>query len=350
MLGICPSSLYYSSLESLNVNMSKNPNLIIFLDWDDTCLPSSILDDYGLFSSRVPIPNYISDCLKKCEEKVHQILLLAQSLTDHVYIITNSTNDWVSYSIDRFYPILQKNGIVDRIPIFYARVHESTSYDPMVWKYLTMVDILDRVIDNRIEKESKIKVISIGDSIFERNALRRIGRERKSITTKVIKMLEFPETIDHLYTQLVALTDILGSVMTSCDPCDLVTSIDMGFASFIQNIPAYKSIESLDEKGIGEPKSQGLDGWHYKWAEHWNSHYNRKSSESNDNHNVVKSHIFPDRYRYGLDMIDEREKREYDSDDSDSCSDSCSDLNQTISDLESIDLNSNDTNAMDLDP
>ena len=402
-----PYENYYSALESIDMNKSKNPNLIFFLDWDDTLLPSSILEDCGLFSPHVPIPDNILYCLKKCEEIVRQILLFVKSLTDHVYIITNSTNNWVSHSLNRFYPALEKDGAMNNIPIIYAREHEHVHSNPMIWKYRTMADILDRVIgpnvvndegkedkegkednegkedkegkenkesnksnegdecnkgnEGKENKKGKIKVVSIGDSTFERNALHQIGIERNSITTKIIKMLEFPDTIDHLYTQLFALTDVLGPIMMNIDPCDLMTCVDTignnTLIKIIQNNSACKSIELLDKNifkddhfnWFDEPpinisdNSPGLHGWHFKWADHWKSHYEQKTLEANNikndnnmqteaNHNTVETFqcVFSD--RYGLDMIDEREKRECAFDDSD--------LDQIILDLQSIDLNS----------
>ena len=368
-----PHKNYYSLLETIDIKKSKNPNLIFFLDWDDTCLPSSILEDCGLFSSHVPIPENVSHALKKCEEVFRQIILFVKSLTDHIYIITNSTNNWVTYSLNRFYPALEKDGAMNDIPIFYAREHDRIYSNPMIWKYRTMVDILDRIIGPNVvdnegkegkegKEEIKFKIISIGDAPFERNAINQIGIERSSIITKIIKMLEYPETFDHLSTQLVALIDVLGPITMNIDPCDLMTCVDTignnTFIKFVQNNSACKNIELNDKNTIKNnhfglfdgpqinisDNSPGLHSWHYKWADHWKSHYEQKASESNNifvnninnvqpetDYNTVDTSqcVFSD--RYGLDMIDDREKREYEIDDSD--------LDQIISDLESIDLN-----------
>jgi hypothetical protein len=391
-------SSYYLSLESVNKNMSKNPKLIFFFDWDDTLIASSILDDYGLFRSNTTIPNNVLNSLKKCEEIVCQILMFAKSLTDHVYIITNSKDDWVSYSINRFYPTLKNSGVMDDIPILYGREHEHAHPDPMFWKYQTMVDILNRVIDpnatNDQNEQNKIKVISIGDAIFERNALLRIGRERDSIVTKIIKMIDWPETFDHLYIQLNGLNNTLDSIVSNTDPCDLMTSIDtIGnnlFVKIIQNDTCMGSPSGDDrdrQPNIPSNCSQGLDAWHYKWADHWKSYYELKTSKSNNidraptktNNTMFEPcpSIFLD--KYGLDMIDEKEitnsesnsdddsdsddddsdddsdsDSDSDSDDdsdsdSDSDSDDDNDLNQTSLKFVSIDLINND-DAMDIDP
>lgn len=373
-----PCENYQSLLESIDKTKSKNPNLIFFLDWDDTCLPSSILEEYGLFSSQIPVPDNVLYSLKKCEEMVRQILLSAKLLTDHVYIITNSTNNWVSYSLNRFYPTLQNDKVIEGIPIFYAREHDKLFSDPMIWKYRTMVDILDRVVGSNILSEEnkeckmnmqrKVKVVSIGDSTFERNALHQIGSERSLITTKIIKMLEFPETIDHLYIQLIALRDVLEPISLNIDPCDLMTYVDTigenTLIKIVQNNQRHKSIEFIDKNIFKNDHSNwfdrpinmfdntpGLHGWHYRWAEHWKSYYEQKALETNNNCNGInKIQTENDNYtiddtphcvffdRYGLDLIDEREKRDHDFDDSD--------LDQIISDFQTIDLNSDVDDAM----
>jgi len=233
----------------------KVDQTIILFDWDDTLCPSNwIRENRPALSFFKPPPDEpkFSRPLRELEKKVEATIKLSLTL-GKVVIVTNAMEPWVDTSCKNFLPGIY--ALVSQIPVIYARnvfdAHNlevaqqkkasSSSFGrvalpgmfssngqnklggvnqklaqqdemlPQRWKEL----VFDQEITgfySRYQHQSWKNVISIGDSIFERDAVRRVVLNRpdakKKCRTKTAKLLDEPE-IDELVAQVQVIHDAL---------------------------------------------------------------------------------------------------------------------------------------------
>lgn len=231
----------------------KPEQTIILFDWDDTLCPSNwIRENRPALSFFKPCPNdeKYQRPLQALQKEVEATLKLAMKL-GKVVIVTNAMDPWVETSCRNFLPQLVP--IVMTLPIIYARsVYESASLDvakrrnsspqggampgmfaangqnklsaynarlqlqademaPQRWKELAFEQEINGFY-SRYQHQSWKNVISIGDSIFERDAVRRVVVNRhnakKKCRTKTAKLLDEPE-VDELVAQVRVIHDAL---------------------------------------------------------------------------------------------------------------------------------------------
>mmetsp|Transcript_103607 Transcript_103607/g.332056 ORF Transcript_103607/g.332056 Transcript_103607/m.332056 type:complete len:298 (-) Transcript_103607:186-1079(-) len=265
------STRSYQSSASQGEFAEPDQTLIVF-DWDDTLCPSCWIQDAQLSFFKAP-PNeerYMGP-LKQLERVVEGLLVTSLKL-GHVVIVTNAQEPWVESSCKHFMPGLEP--LLRRIPIRYARavhakalaeaeaeaqapvaVHPavleateelqrqaaaapgggpgmysasaaaaaaaaadpSADLDaaPQRWKELVFRRELESFY-SRYEQQSWKNVISIGDSVFERDAARVVisARPTKShrCRTKTAKMLDEP-TIEELIRQVKVLHDGISLIV-----------------------------------------------------------------------------------------------------------------------------------------
>lgn len=246
---------------------------IIIFDWDDTLCPSSwIRANKRVLSFFKPAPNIekIQRPLRDLQAIVETLLRFAMKL-GNVIIVTNAMDPWVETSCRNFLPQLLP--LVSSLPVVYARsIYESQGVDPKPqpvrssspsggriplpglyaangqnrlcnfnvrmaqqrfdetspqrWKEVAF----DKEINDfysRYEHQSWKNVISVGDSIFERDAVRRVVLQRrnakKKCRTKTLKLFDDPD-IEELIAQVKVVYDVLN-VMVQYDG-DLDIEID----------------------------------------------------------------------------------------------------------------------------
>merc|ERR1719329_1974413 len=230
---------------------------IILFDWDDTLCPSNwIRENRPVLSFFKPAPSdeRFQRPLLELQKHVEATLRLSLKL-GKVVIVTNAMDPWVETSCRNFLPQLLP--LVQDIPVIYARsVYELASCDkgkggrgsspprgqalpgmysatgqsklggvnarlarqqmdemaPQRWKELVFEQEISGFY-SRYAHQSWKNVISIGDSIFERDAVRRVVLSRpsakKKCRTKTAKLLDQPE-IDELIAQVRVIHDALG--------------------------------------------------------------------------------------------------------------------------------------------
>eukprot|EP00747_Dinoflagellata_sp_TGD_P089887 gnl/TRDRNA2_/TRDRNA2_164488_c0_seq1.p1 gnl/TRDRNA2_/TRDRNA2_164488_c0~~gnl/TRDRNA2_/TRDRNA2_164488_c0_seq1.p1 ORF type:complete len:326 (-),score=50.87 gnl/TRDRNA2_/TRDRNA2_164488_c0_seq1:24-1001(-) len=230
---------------------------IILFDWDDTLCPSTwIRDNRPTLSFFKPAPDdeKYQKPLRELQTQVHAVLDLALKM-GKVIIVTNAMEPWVETSCRHFLPDLMP--LVAQIPVIYARsifdmntcegakakgagrgtalpgMYTSTGLNkltssnginsrlaqqqndemaPQRWKELAFKQEITGFY-SRYSNQSWKNVISIGDSIFERDAVRRVVMARpnvkKTCRTKTAKLLDEPE-IDELIAQVRVIHDALG--------------------------------------------------------------------------------------------------------------------------------------------
>jgi hypothetical protein len=241
----------------------KPEQTIILFDWDDTLCPSNwIRENRPALSFFKPCPSdeKYQKPLRELQKQVEAVLKLALKM-GKVIIVTNAMEPWVETSCRNFLPALMPY-VVD-IPVIYARsifdqyncdqsrrqqgsmnrsasgtrngsalpglytasgqnklsnmnariaMQQVDEMAPQKWKELAFEQEITGFY-SRYAHQSWKNVISIGDSIFERDAVRRVVVNRpsakKKCRTKTAKLLDEPE-IDELIAQVKVIHDALG--------------------------------------------------------------------------------------------------------------------------------------------
>lgn len=257
----------------------KPEQTIIIFDWDDTICPSTwIQANRRSLSFFRPVPNDARYQKPLLELQAHaEAVLLHAMQMGSVIIITNAADPWVEMSCKNFLPKLLP--IVSKLPVIYARsifystlesilpanggastmprrggslagaassrsssaspasgapgmtralkaAHDEVT--PQHWKEVAF----EKEICNfysRYAHQSWKNVISIGDSVFERDATHQVVLNRpctkKLCRAKTVKMFDDP-SIEELVAQVRLLGDLLGALVQYDG--DLNIEIDMG--------------------------------------------------------------------------------------------------------------------------
>jgi len=241
-------------------------SLIIF-DWDDTLCPSSwIRANKRVLSFFRPAPNLdkFQQPLRELQANGEALLRLAMKLGT-VIIVTNAMDPWVETSCRNFLPGLLP--LVSELPVIYARsIYETQNCDPSSssstpsqrnstvatrnraplpglfaasgqnrlsnfnmrvsqqrfdemapqrWKEVAFEQEISGFY-SRYAHQSWKNVISVGDSIFERDALRKVilhrPNSKKKCHTKTLKLFDDPE-IEELIAQVRVVHDVLGMMV-----------------------------------------------------------------------------------------------------------------------------------------
>lgn len=233
---------------------------IILFDWDDTLCPSNwIRDNRPALSFFRPAPNEerFQKPLAELAVQVEATLKLAMKM-GKVIIVTNAMEPWVETSCRNFMPSILPM-VVD-LPVIYARsIYDSHGLDlagggrgnggrgrggdrqaapgmytaggqnrlgrcnaklaaqgdellPQRWKELAFEMEISGFY-SRYTHQSWKNIISIGDSIFERDAVRQVVLNRpntqRKCRTKTAKLVDEPE-IGELIAQVRVIHDALG--------------------------------------------------------------------------------------------------------------------------------------------
>jgi len=224
---------------------------IILFDWDDTVCPSNwirVNRPAVSFFKPPPDDERIQGPLRELQKHAEAMLTSAMKL-GKVIIVTNAMEPWVDTSCKHFLPLLLP--IVSQLPVIYARSIYDSHCDPQAasrrrqgdaapgmysatgqnrlaqhnsqmslqrdhmapqrWKELAFEQEIAGFY-SRYQHQSWKNIISIGDSIFERDAVRRVVLNRptkKKCRTKTAKLLDEPE-MGELIAQMQVIHESLG--------------------------------------------------------------------------------------------------------------------------------------------
>ena len=185
---------YYSKLILKNIwkpdsKLKKICNNIFIFDWDDTLFPTHYLSKQGILSEKYISFEYY-EILSILEESIIKLLKKAISKGD-TYIITNSSEGWVEYSINKYFPNLSK--YLSEITILSARNDYKDLYpdDIKMWKQQAFLTLKEKIDTNLITN-----ILCFGDSIIELEAGKKLASEINNSFIKTIKFKEFPELDD----------------------------------------------------------------------------------------------------------------------------------------------------------
>lgn len=170
----------------------KHQSVIIF-DWDDTLMWSSFLLqrlDAGRVLDITRLPPLTRRYLESIESATYNLLETASGL-GHTFIITNAEEGWVEQCVERYMPSLRP--ILDKVRVISARTdHEAQARgDVGQWKKLAFLE-LSRQLDQHVITN----LVSIGDSNFELEAVKLMGKQFVRSLVKTVKLQEHPSPHD----------------------------------------------------------------------------------------------------------------------------------------------------------
>jgi len=210
-------------LVSMKENVPPQARTIIFLDWDDTLLCSSVLSNQGikLDSDLEGLVDLVAQ-LEELSDSVISVLNVAMTYGT-VYIVTNGETGWVQLSAQKFLPnvvpLLEKLRVLSARSTFEALFPDS----PMKWKFHAFQESLNQeYADSHCVKN----VLSFGDSHAEREAIRLVTRGLPNTRTKSIKFAERP-TIEQLQRQLELVSNCFQYITSHEEDLDLCMSLSV---------------------------------------------------------------------------------------------------------------------------
>jgi len=213
-------------------NTLKDLTTIIF-DWDDTLLPSSWLSVKGLrLDYPAQLPQDVLDELETHQESVCAVLMKAIQCGT-VVIITNAETGWVQLSAQRFMPRVAP--LLAQICVFSARSTFEPMYgsDPLQWKVAAFKQLIGHTHPVNIigdnEEQLQRSVISFGDSVHERDAVRSVCENLGSTFTKSVKFVERPN-LEQLRREVDLVRNCLDYICGCRSDLDLMLTIQLLFA------------------------------------------------------------------------------------------------------------------------
>jgi hypothetical protein len=210
-------------LVSMKENIPPQTRTIIFLDWDDTLLCSSVLSNQGIKLDS-DLEGAV-DLVTQLEELSTSVITVLNVAMTHgtVYIVTNGETGWVQLSAQKFLPnvvpLLEKLRVLSARSTFEALFPDS----PMKWKFHAFQESLNQeYADSHCTKN----VLSFGDSHAEREAIRLVTRGLPNTRTKSIKFAERP-TIEQLQRQLELVSNCFQYITSHEEDLDLCMSLSV---------------------------------------------------------------------------------------------------------------------------
>ncbi len=192
-------------------------NLIVF-DYDDTLFPTTFLSQRGYRLDGPTASLEIQSILEDYSAVVETTLTEAEK-HGQVVILTNAESGWISLTSQKFMPGLAR--LLDRYPAISAR----STYEPLGvmgpfnWK-LKAFEALLSDYSAAMRTVAIRNVVSLGDSLHERDAAQQASANFDKCFCKCIKLIERPD-IGELFRQHQLIQDCLLQVVTHNGTLDL---------------------------------------------------------------------------------------------------------------------------------
>jgi hypothetical protein len=207
----------------LKENYPLQTKTVIFLDWDDTLLCSSVLSNQGIkLDSSMENATELVAQLEELSDYVISVINVAMSFGT-VYIVTNGETGWVQLSCQKFLPNVLP--LLEKLRVFSARsTFEALFPDsPMKWKFAAFQESLNQEYS---DSHYIRNILSFGDSHAEREAIRLVTRGLPNTRTKSIKFAERP-TIEQLQRQLELVSNCFQYISNHEEDLDLCMSLSV---------------------------------------------------------------------------------------------------------------------------
>lgn len=172
---------------------SMNETLLIF-DWDDTILPSSWVQGQGLrLDESSVVSPWQREQLAEVARAAAETLRVAKSL-GKVVLITNAERGWIELSCRKFLPTIYP--LLESTKLISARTtYESVDIpSPVDWKCHAFANEIARIYgDENLDcPHTRKNVVSLGDSVHEREALLNACAPLPNCRSKSLKFVERP--------------------------------------------------------------------------------------------------------------------------------------------------------------
>jgi hypothetical protein len=196
-----------------NEGLKKQLHTIMFIDWDDTLFPSSHLKIQGTIYTPENLDDVHKLNIHNLETEIISLLNGFLSNNDiDLYILTNSDVGWVELCLNNFMKRLYEYLKTKNITVKYAKTRYSHLLPKsMDWKKFMIDTIIHNNKTHKRHKAHKYNLISLGDSLDERNAIQSVYKalsarnKDRQYLCKSIKLTEVP-TLDELHKQLSLVT------------------------------------------------------------------------------------------------------------------------------------------------
>lgn len=197
---------------------------VLFWDWDDTLLCSSVLSEKGYrLSTDMDKENdtELMSQLKVLQASVVEVLRLSLEFGE-VHVVTNAENRWVELSAKKWLPSVVP--LLERCQICSARSTFENQFpkDPQMWKNKAFEGQLEKILwKNETEKH----IFSFGDSEVERRALMNVTSSIANAQCKSVKF-QLKPTVEQLRVQQGVVRDALANLLKHNGDLDLCTMVD----------------------------------------------------------------------------------------------------------------------------
>jgi len=164
-------------------------------DYDDTVLPSSWINRQGmrLDSNSIPTPQQMAALGEVAALTAKTLRLARQRGT--VIFVTNGERGWIELSCQKFMPTLAP--LLETVKMVSARTkYESPSApSPVDWKVCAFEDELAKHFgkDGLLDPNARKNVLSLGDGVYEREALLMTTSALPNCSPKSLKFVERPD-------------------------------------------------------------------------------------------------------------------------------------------------------------
>lgn len=166
---------------------------ILLFDWDDSFLPSSWIRAQGIYSQSSVLTAWQDKELAEMAVLAAETLHKAKWLGT-VVLVTNAEQGWIERSCQKFMPSLCSS--LHGVRLLSARsMYESTELrSPIEWKTYAFEDEIERLFAAEVLvcPKSRKNVLSLGDSMCEREALWRATSDLPNTRSKSFKFIECP--------------------------------------------------------------------------------------------------------------------------------------------------------------
>lgn len=182
----------------MSLKIINNSNTLIIFDWDDTLFPTKWFIKNKINLNKPYDNERYGPYFRHLDNIVHKLLYTCNNL-GNVMIITNAMPEWVNTSAE----ILPKTKkIIKKIKIVSARQNYQDTCKITDWKKMAF---------KKENNKRYINVLSIGDALYEYNALVNLHEKTNNVLLKSIKFVNDPsDTV--LLDQLQVLNNSIKNI------------------------------------------------------------------------------------------------------------------------------------------
>jgi len=199
---------------------SSEHSLIIF-DWDDTFFPTTFISNC---TNVEEISAGEMSQIHVIEILVMDIIVLAKLLGE-CCIVSNASESWIMSCINKYYPHLyeildNKVSIISSMDRFtVAPIFKDPSVDGnTIRKYETFKE---EVLMRNVDGNNINRIISVGDSDIEKDALHLIHKIDPTIILISVKLLSYP-SLKNLFDELMTIKKNLRKMVTQKESTDFI--------------------------------------------------------------------------------------------------------------------------------